>query len=186
VHEVCVDAFWIDVTEVTNAQYGEQGFYSQPDQPYVGVSWFDAVAFCESRGGRLPTEAEWAFAGRGPESLVYPWGDEFDAESVLYTGNSNFGPARVGTRPGGASWVGALDMSGNVWEWVADWYADSYYADSKQNPLGPTFGTQRVFRGGSWDNFDTDVRLAERFSHNPETATATTLGFRCVKDAGAG
>ncbi|HEC21824.1 MAG TPA: TIR domain-containing protein, partial [Chloroflexi bacterium] len=127
VHEVCFEEpFWIDVYEVTNARYGSAGceeYSSEDDQPRNCVNWFEAVAHCESRGARLPTEAEWEYAARGPDGLLYPWGDEFVALNAVYGDDSGGRPAVVGSRPGGVSWVGALDMSGNLWEWVSSIYA---------------------------------------------------------------
>jgi serine/threonine-protein kinase len=126
-HEQCIDEpFWFDVTEVTNAQFvafGGQaldaGRWRQDDRPREMVTWFEATIYCQSRGGRLPTEAEWEYAARGPDGLIFPWGDQLISNNVVYEGNSLGETAAVGSRPGGASWVGALDMSGNVWEWVS-------------------------------------------------------------------
>ncbi|MCU0463837.1 MAG: SUMF1/EgtB/PvdO family nonheme iron enzyme, partial [Anaerolineae bacterium] len=127
VHETCIEKpFWLDKTEVTQAQFAANGgmkansnAFNGDNRPVEQITWFEAEAYCrEQRGGRLPTEAEWEFAARGPDGLVYPWGYEFIAENVVYSQNSNRQTAEVGSRPGGESWVGALDLSGNVWEWV--------------------------------------------------------------------
>lgn len=135
VHEQCFDKpFWIDRTEVTRAKYKEcvsvgdcivkstNDYSSQDIQPVNYIEWFAAYDYCEWRGGRLPTEREWEYAARGPDNLVYPWGNEFVAENVVYGRNSGNVIAEVGTRPRGASWVGSLDMSDNVWEWVSTIY----------------------------------------------------------------
>ncbi|TVR19435.1 MAG: hypothetical protein EA396_12540, partial [Anaerolineaceae bacterium] len=115
--EQCFDEpFWIDKYPVTNRQYGSSGFWSGDDLPRESVNWFDARDFCEARGGRLPTEAEWEYSARGPDGWIYPWGNEFFANNVVNSGGRT---ADVGSRPGGVSWVGALDMSGNVWEWTS-------------------------------------------------------------------
>ncbi len=148
--------------------------------PVVEVTWFGAVAYCGWRGARLPTEAEWEYAARGPDGLVYPWGDTFDADNVVYDGNSR-GLREVGSRPGGISWVGALDMSGNVWEWVNDWYDSGYYADSPiQNPQGPEGGFARMVRGGSWDGSGDDVCATDRDWSIP-SITDASRGFRCAR-----
>lgn len=118
VHEVCFEEpFWIDVYEVTNEQFGSTGCgetSSAPDQPRNCVNWFDATAHCESRGARLPTEAEWEYAARGPDGLVYPWGNEFVADFVVYKDNSGGRTWQVGSKPAGKSWAGVYDLSGNV------------------------------------------------------------------------
>ncbi len=157
VHEVCFEEpFWIDKYEVTNGQFvvfngqaARESFFSGDDRPREQITWFEAQAFCESREARLSTEAEWEYAARGPDGLVYPWGNEWDQSRVIgfrFRGSIT-GTAPVGSIPAGASWVGALDMSGNVWEWVGDWYGLDYYetlADGVVNPRGPALGTYRV------------------------------------------
>jgi serine/threonine-protein kinase len=161
--------------------------------PVLQVSWFDAVAYCGWAGGGLPSEAQWAYAARGRESLLYPWGNEFDGNLVNFCdvncpfpyGDDNFddqsarlGP--VGILPGGASWVGALDMVGNVWEWTADWYGAEYYSSSPvENPTGPETGEARVLRGGSWFDDAPHVRAAFRGVGDPMTRHAL-FGFRCT------
>lgn len=185
-HRVCFDEpFWIDVMEITNGQYGgahpECLEYSSGDnQPRVCVTWDEAQAYCQSRGARLPTEAEWEYAARGPDGLVFPWGNTFNGDLVIWNASAS---ADVGSRPGGASWVGALDMSGNVWEWVNDWYSEAYYgmlADGVVNPQGPDSGEDRVMRGGSWYNYDSvSMRSSARSWYNP-SLPLPYLGFRCA------
>ena len=120
VSKQCFDeSFWIDRYEVTNEQYGSYGcreYSSQPDQPRNCVDWFDARDFCEKLGGRLPSEAEWEYAARGPDNLKYPWGNDFVADNVAYNVNSPSETANVGSYPDGMSWVGAYDLSGNLLE----------------------------------------------------------------------
>lgn len=183
VHRVCFEQpFWIDVYEVTNEAFGSVGciaYSSDPDQPRNCVSWTDAQAHCEARGARLPTEAEWEYAARGPDGLVYPWGDEFVAGNAVYGGNSSYRAWTIGSKPGGISWIGAYDLSGNVWEWVADWYG-SYPPEQQLNPGGPDSGEYRVLRGGSWYFGDSNnLRGAHRGQGAPHFE-APSGGFRCA------
>lgn len=184
-HTVCFEEpFWIDIFEVTNEQLGESTCLetsSDPQQPRICVSWVEADAHCAARASRLPTEAEWEYAARGPDGLSYPWGEVFASENAVYQGNNRLGqPSIVGSRPGGASWVGALDMSGNVWEWVNDWYSRTYYDVSPEvNPQGPTAGEDKVVRGGSWDFDEDNLRLTNRFWESPDSRFLN-YGFRCA------
>jgi formylglycine-generating enzyme required for sulfatase activity len=210
VHTVALDAFWIDRTEVTNAQYAlcvadgvcdEAGFandadFNGDDYPVVGVSWYDANTYCSWVDARLPTEAEWEYAARGEQRYVYPWGDEFDCslgnfddetqrDDYLVPGGVGCDgyerTAPVGSFPTGASWCGALDLAGNVWEWVADWYDRDYYERSPtQNPLGPEEGDGKVLRGGSWNDVPYYLRSANRF-RNPPDGSYGGVGFRCAR-----
>ncbi len=182
-YKVFLDGFWIDRTEVTNAQYrafvgatGQRAPTScdwgdptyddteKTNHPVVCVSWDDAKAYCEWTGAQLPTEAEWEKAVRGNDRRPYPWGIGFDGSRLNYCDTNcegshkdtgaNDGYARtapVGNYPTGVSLYGALDMAGNVWEWVSDWYGFYYYSRSPEsNPQGPDSGQFRVLRGGSW------------------------------------
>jgi len=198
-HRVCVRAFWIGQTEVTNTQYAEcvaaqectppqdRVAFDDPakaDHPVVSITWEQADIYARWRGGRLPTEAEWEYAARGTEGWPYPWGtDAADCDRANIQGC-------VGdTRPVGligelrsASWVGALDMAGNVWEWVADWYNAGAYvslADGVINPTGPGEGTLRVQRGGSWQADATRARATFRNRHAPNYY-GNDQGFRIV------
>jgi formylglycine-generating enzyme required for sulfatase activity len=124
----CFDVpFWIDRTEVTNTQFGSEGYFTGPNRPRDTVSYPEAVSHCASRGARLPTEAEWEYAARGPNSWMYPWGNSFEHNFVVYTASADFETADVGSRPEGASWVGAVDLSGNLWEWTSSIYNEDYY-----------------------------------------------------------
>jgi formylglycine-generating enzyme required for sulfatase activity len=138
--------------------------FTDAQQPRVGISWYEAEAYAKWRGGRLPTEAEWEYAARGPDSLLYPWGNTWDG-SKANTYENNYGKTKpVGSYESGKSWVGAYDLAGNVWEWVADWYSDTYYQQRvKNDPAGPDSGQSRVVRGGSWYDFRSYARAAYRF-----------------------
>jgi formylglycine-generating enzyme required for sulfatase activity len=215
VHAVALDGFWIDQAEVTNAQYrrcveagacqapmtcdwGEPTYedLSKADYPVVCVDWYGAQTYCEWAGARLPTEAEWEYAARGPEGFIYPWGDEFDCslgnfdDETQVDDHVNPGgegcdgyvkTAPVESFPGGASWCDALDMAGNVWEWVADWYRD-YPSGRQVNPMGPSSGSVRVQRGGSWYNPLDCMRGAYR-DVSPPDVTSDNWGFRCARDS---
>ena len=236
IHDVTLDGFWLDRTEVTNRQfaafvadtghitlaerrgggdtqtmdlawqYRDGATWQHPqgagsdlsgkdDYPVVLVAWDDADAFCRWRGGRLPTEAEWEYAARGPSGLTFPWGNSFDSALLNFCDDNcptSWSDSRVddgyafnapvGSYPGGASWVGALDMIGNAYEWVQDWYDKGYYGRSPaSNPPGPDTGTLKVQRGASWRDYDDVMVASYRFSDPPGAADFNT-GFRCAGD----
>ena len=200
VHTVYVDAFYMDEYEVTNAQYWkfmsatghreprywDDSDSNQPNQPVIGVDWNDAVAYARWAGKRLPTEAKWEYAARGGlEGKKYPWGDP------ISTSQANYGNYVGKTVPVGsysANGYGLYDMAGNVYEWCSDWYDENYYSSSpSRNPQGPSSGSYRVFRGGSWDDntFDSswvfNLRVAYRnYSIPSVTFNLNIIGFRCV------
>jgi formylglycine-generating enzyme required for sulfatase activity len=205
-HLVYLDTFWIDKTEITNAQYrrcvvagvcsspqNQVSDFRGPQFPVVGVDWNQAHTYCEWVGGRLPTEAEWEKAARGPDGRLYPWGNTFDDTRLNYCDTNCIADWRdfkgddgyrftapVGNYLSGASPYGVLDMSGNVWEWTADWYAtDTYQHTTYRNPAGPEQGEQRVIRGGSWYYQDKSSRIAKRHKDTP-TARYDNIGFRCA------
>jgi formylglycine-generating enzyme required for sulfatase activity len=203
VHRVSLDAFWIDQTEVTNAMYAKcvladecdqpssvssyarESYFGNPDfgnYPVIYVSWADANAYCLWADRRLPTEAEWEKAARGTDRRIYPWGNEAPSRDLLNYNAMVGDTTEVDDYPNGASLYGALDMAGNVWEWVADWYGGSYYADSRtSNPPGPVSGQERVLRGGSWSDLVYLVRSTGRYRAVP-SHTYYNLGFRCARD----
>jgi formylglycine-generating enzyme required for sulfatase activity len=178
---------WRSADNSTQPDCWTESDYNQPDQPVVCVSWYEAVAYSnwltrQAQPGmvfRLPTEAEWEYVARGPDSRVYPWGNEWDATRAV-TAETDPRPgaaAAVGSRPAGASWVGALDMSGNVWEWVSSAYADYPYGnDDRENLEGSDV---RSLRGGSWGFIQFFARAAYRNSSSPSSRNGS-LGFRVV------
>ena len=206
VREVRLDAYWIDKYEVSNAQYQKcvnAGKCTEPgstvswirasyygnteydDFPVITVNWHQAKAYCEWVGGSLPTEAQWEKAARGTDARKYPWGVESPnceranyspdwSNNVKCVGDTE----RVGTYPAGASPYGAMDMAGNVWEWVLDWYGPYDEAETN-NPEGPASGYNRVMRGGSWINYSRLIRSTYRGVYDP-ASKGEDIGFRCV------
>jgi len=224
--QVFQDAYWIDLTEVTNAQFArfveEAGYVTEAERegisyvyvkgvgyskisnanwrnpsgqnsiyedqkPVVHVSWNDAAAFCSWMGRRLPTEAEWEKAARGLDGNIFPWGNKTPDSGLL---NFNFA---VGTSTdvmsylNGASVFGVLDMSGNVWEWVYDFYGENYYYSApNSNPAGPYSGEGHVQRGGSWASSQKEemINVTTTFRlWNFSDAHNDLVGFRCAMDA---
>ena len=195
VHTVALDAFWVDRTEVTNAQYqrcvevgacaqsasADDSNFNGDAYPVVSVSWNNAQSYCQWAGARLPTEAEWEYAVRGPDGWVYPWGNTVEEKKLNAGGADGYDyTAPVGSYQDGASWVGALDMAGNVWEWVADWYGP-YPSDRQVNPTGPESGSYRLLRGGSWYGTSDNTRGAYRDGINPGIGNII-IGFRCARN----
>ncbi len=197
VHRVFIDAFRLAVCQVSNAEYaqflaaagappppfwGDPNF-SDPRQPVVGVSWFDAFKYCEwltavtGHNYRLPTEAEWERAARaGAEGLLFPWGNEPPHTLPNYQRRWQNGPEPVGS--GATNPFGLYDICENVHEWCSDWYAANYYEVSPdRNPQGPATGQRRASRGGSWRHHVKVSRCAARSSIPPEFQYAD-YGFR--------
>lgn len=218
-HKVTLSGFWMDKLEVTNAMYMlcvQTGACEPPlhfksetqnqyfnnkqfnDFPVIYVAWSDARTYCEWAGRRLPTEAEWEYVARGTDFRTYPWGDEYPD-----TSRSNFNwkvrdTTRVGSYAAGASPFGVLDMAGNVWEWVSDYYDPHYYTvTTGANPAGPMAplgvnAQRRVIRGGSYQDTAIDVRVSNRgyesgpnINANPDTPefrglASPKIGFRCA------
>ena len=196
-HTVYLDAFYIDKYEITNAQYGRfiddtgrmpppywsNELYNQPEQAVMAVTWDDAAAYAAWAGKRLPTEAEWEKAARGTDGRIWPWGNEWDetalnandvgaVDGYVYT-------APVGSYPQSVSPYGVHDMAGNLFEWVADWYAPDYYENSPEvNPTGPASGDNHVARGGSWDMNLDFTRCPSRFG---QVAGSLLTTIRCAK-----
>jgi formylglycine-generating enzyme required for sulfatase activity len=201
VHRVRVSPFWLSRFEVTREQYArfmtETGrkapalwtnprLGKDPSQPVIGVNWEDARAFCVWCGGRLPTEAEWEFAARGPRGHRFPWGDEdpTPARAVFHRDIGFGGTMAVGSAPSGANRAGVLDLAGNVFEWCADWYDPAYYTRARpEDPSGPEKGTLRVVRGGSWISLPDAIHGAARAKFAPDSRS-TLLGIRVARSEG--
>jgi formylglycine-generating enzyme required for sulfatase activity len=148
-----------------------------PANPVACVTWYEADAYARWRNGRLPTEAEWEYAARGPKSFTYPWGNDFVAPFANVVDSKGLVP--VGSYPPGASWVGAHDMAGNVMEWVQDWLGD-YTADAVQDPTGPGSGDVKVEKGGWWGGPFLAARAAYRHFEDPPDYGDHHIGFRVV------
>lgn len=189
VHRVLVDAFWIDRTEVTNAQFarfvGAGGYAPRGDwraefiagkdqHPVVNVTWHDAVAYCTWADKRLPTEAEWEYAARGLDERKYPWGNNFESSRGQFPART----ASVGSYPSGASPFGVLDLAGNVWEWTSSLYKPYPYS-STDGREDPNVSGQRVVRGGSWNDFPMFLRSTFRLKDDPMIVHGY-FGFRCA------
>ncbi len=202
--QIYVKTFYIDTYEVTNRQYLDflaatghrepfnvfgEGPLSQVDGidnlPVVQVTWNDAEDYCFWVGKRLPTEAEWEKAARGTDGRTYPWGNMAPTSKLAnYDRDWDEGAALapVGSHPDGASPYGVHDMSGNIREWVSDWYAEDYYMNSPdRDPQGPDTGLLKVIRGGSWHSLEHDIRTTARGKGGFALKTHG-VGFRCAKD----
>lgn len=207
IHEQCFEQpFWIDVYEVTNAQFtlfgGQAAIPSQwsdADRPHENVTWGEAAAFCALRGARLLTEREWEYAARGVDNWIYTWNGEFTQDNVIFFTNANSQTAPVGSRVGGASWTGAYDLLGNVREWVSTLYGYDanlnrdfsddgdfqfsypYTGDDgrEQALIDPAY--QHSVRGGSWNLNSVSIRNAKRGWEASDTRSAD-VGFRCARD----
>lgn len=210
-HDVALSSgYWIDQTEVTNAAYQafvDDGGYTTArywsddgtawlaaqdvaqlpttcgevvaDHPRVCITWFEAEAYAAWRGGALPTEAQWEFAARGPESRIFPWGDDWDPTKANVVDST--ATTAVGAYPAGASWVGALDMSGNAMEWAQDWYTGTYYQQRvRDDPTGSPLGSKKVEKGGWWGAVPYVARAAYRHFEDPPTYQDHHIGVRVV------
>ena len=200
VHQQSIEEpYWIAVYPVTNAQWRQAvvtrrgavkvpewtGWYednSKQDHPVVAVTWHQCHDFVNwlGDGWQMPSELRWEYAARGLDNLIYPFGNEFMPDLVVYRENSNESTAAIGGRPKGASWIGAQDMSGQVWEWQLSEYRDyPYVADDGRENISPDKGC--VLRGGGWYVNDTSgLRAANRGFWYPDVSL-NSLGFRCAR-----
>ncbi|MBW2527104.1 MAG: formylglycine-generating enzyme family protein, partial [Deltaproteobacteria bacterium] len=193
-HQITLSAYSIDETEVTRGAYAQcvdAGYCATPpcdysptgplvDHPVTCVTWADAHRYCDFAGKRLPTEAEWELAARGTTGSKFPWGDTAPTCTLANMNTCSNDTHPVGSHATGQSPLGALDMAGNVQEWVADFYRHEYYETSPStDPTGPPSGPLRVLRGGAWDSATFDVRASNRDAALVTHFGAST-GFRCA------
>ena len=189
---VFVSEFLMDKTEVTWRQFRQfaeatgaslppASLWGTPgDYAVSNVLFNEAQAYCEWVGGRLPTEAEWEKAARGTEGRTHPWGNDWDPDMCNSLDGGPHRPEPVGSFPNCLSPYGLVDMAGSVWQWCADWYADSYSAGPARDPQGPQTGNLRVLRGGCWLSMATWLRAAYRYKNAPDWRNVHN-GFRCVQ-----
>ncbi|MBI2565453.1 MAG: SUMF1/EgtB/PvdO family nonheme iron enzyme [Candidatus Schekmanbacteria bacterium] len=199
-HAVWLDAFYLDSYEAPAGDYAaceragacSPTYYeetcnthraSHENHPINCLWWSQAEAYCRWRGKRLPTEAEWEKAARGTDGRIFPWGDGAPDCATTNINGCVGDTVAIGSYPLGRSAYGAHDMAGNVSEWVADWYDESYYAQSPyENPTGPESGSVRIGRGDTWWASAADVRAAKRSVNGPGSRRYHYLGVRCARD----
>ena len=187
VHRVKLSAYFIDRHVVTNKEYEKfqpghprSAHSACDDCPVTLVNWREADAYCKYLGGRLPTEAEWERAARGPENLAWSVSDFADTKKVRFGRSLKDGPVAVDSLP--PNGFGLHSMSGNVWEWTGDWFDKKYYSDGPEdNPQGPGIGFRKSVRGGSWHNAGYYANVGMRFKIFPKVRL-TSIGFRCASN----
>ncbi len=213
---IYISSYYLDKYEVSNAKYTEfiiatdhpapaywdHRKLNQPNQPVTGVNWFDANTYCHWANKRLPSEAEWEKAARGPAGSIYPWGNKLEYSKANFAkgkSGQKYITDSVDAHDDGVSYYGVYNMAGNVFEWVQDWYSSNYYStDETRNPIGPkSHGgnnieiinaknepdlTKKVIRGGSWFAPAQSITTTHRFWNNPiNNSYGVGLGFRCAQ-----
>ena len=213
---IYLSSYYIDKFEVSNSKYTEfiiatdhpapaywdHRKLNQPSQPVTGVNWFDADTYCHWANKRLPTEAEWEKAARGPAGSIYPWGNKIEYSKANFAkgkSGQKYITDSVDAHPDGISYYGAYNMAGNVFEWVQDWYSSNYYStDETRNPIGPQLQKiknvevinnkpesdlkKKVIRGGSWFAPAQSITTTHRFWNDPlNNSYGVGLGFRCAQ-----
>ena len=213
---IYLSSYYIDKFEVSNSKYTEfiiatdhpaPAYWdyrklNQPSQPVTGVNWFDADTYCHWANKRLPTEAEWEKAARGPAGSIYPWGNKIEYSKANFAkgkSGQKYITDSVDAHPDGISYYGAYNMAGNVFEWVQDWYSSNYYStDETRNPIGPQLQKiknvevisnkpesdlkKKVIRGGSWFAPAQSITTTHRFWNDPiNNSYGVGLGFRCAQ-----
>lgn len=213
---IYLSSYYIDKFEVSNSKYTEfiiatdhpaPAYWdyrklNQPSQPVTGVNWFDADTYCHWANKRLPTEAEWEKAARGPAGSIYPWGNKIEYSKANFAkgkSGQKYITESVDAHPDGISYYGAYNMAGNVFEWVQDWYSSNYYStDETRNPIGPQLQKiknvevvsnkpesdlkKKVIRGGSWFAPAQSITTTHRFWNDPlNNSYGVGLGFRCAQ-----
>ncbi len=198
-HKVYLDAYWMDQTDVTNAIYAVcmnagkcthparyDNYFDNPkyaDYPVVYVTWYAAHDFCAWEGGTLPTEAQWEKAARGWDGRPYPWGTNAPDITLLNYNGDHGDIVSAYDYLIALSPYGLLQMSGNVRQWMSDWYQRTYYTISPyKNPQGPDSGEYKSLRGGAFDDDSQEVDTTYRVYHEP-TSAGQERGFRCVQSA---
>ena len=214
---IYLSSYYIDKFEVSNSKYTEfiiatdhpaPAYWdyrklNQPSQPVTGVNWFDADTYCHWANKRLPTEAEWEKAARGPAGSIYPWGNKIEYSKANFAkgkSGQKYITDSVDAHPDGISYYGAYNMAGNVFEWVQDWYSSNYYStDETRNPIGPQLQKiknvevisnkpesdlkKKVIRGGSWFAPAQSITTTHRFWNDPiNNSYGVGLGFRCAQN----
>jgi len=184
-HQVRLSPYYIDRTEVTVGAYRTAvSSYDPPfsgaNMPATNVSWTEAKSYCESQGKQLPTEAQWERACRGVRGSDYAYGDDFDPGKGRSGQSLSAGPVAVASYA--EENADAFDMTGNVWEWCADWYDRDYYRNSPENdPQGPLTGERRVLRGGAWYGSVAFSKCTHR-PGNIRSHRDPSFGFRCAQE----
>jgi len=201
-HEVTLSSYMIDKYPITNLLYAKcvnagvcapprvngswtrEEYFTDPafaHFPVININWYDAQTYCQWAGVKLPTEAQWEYAARGPKNWIYPWGSSNPTRKNANWSQLVGDTTQVDKYPEGVSWVGVFDLAGNTWEWTSDWLG-RYPGTSVHNPTGPENGRKKVARGGSFINGGNSIRSINRNPVDPDFDTNPFFGFRCAAD----